>query len=158
MVKEDWPQVAAIYQEGLDTGIATFETVVPDWETWDKTHLEVCRLVAVNDGLILGWAALSKVSNRQVYRGVAEVSIYIGKSARGRKVGQQLLENLIVKSEEAGFWTLQSGIFPENKASLMLHEKMGFRIIGYRERVAVRNGKWYDNCLLERRSPIIGVE
>ncbi len=157
LIKDDWSDVAAIYQEGLDTGVATFETIVPTWEQWDVSHIPKCRLVAEIENEVIGWAALSPVSKRPVYKGVAEVSVYIASSARGLKVGQQLLARLINQSEDAGFWTLQAGIFSKNKASIALHKKMGFRMIGFREKVACRNGKWHDNCLLERRSTVVGV-
>lgn len=158
LIKADWPAVAAIYKEGLDTEVATFETKIPSWKQWDSSHISDCRLVAENENIICGWAALSPASRRIVYKGVAEVSIYIAASARGLKVGQRLLSRLISESEKAGFWTLQAGVFPENKASIALHQKMGFRMIGFRERIASRNGKWHDNCLLERRSKIRGID
>jgi len=144
MLRKDWPMVSAIYKEGLDTRIATFETEVPSWEKWDASHISSCRFVADNEDSILGWTALSQVSKREVYKGVAEVSIYIEANSRGSKVGQ-------------GCWTLQAGIFPENEPSILLHQKMGFRMIGFREKVASRNGKWHDNCLLERRSKTVGI-
>ena len=158
MTSEHWPEVARIYREGLDTGIATFETTVPSWEDWDRGHLEICRFVALNEGEVLGWAALSKVSSRCVYGGVAEVSLYVGSRFRGQGVGRALLERLIVESENEGYWTLQSGIFPENQASIALHEKAGFRKIGIRERIGKRNGEWKDNLLMERRSQRVGMD
>ncbi|WP_262886651.1 GNAT family N-acetyltransferase [Spongiivirga citrea] len=158
LTKDDWSAVAAIYKEGLDTEVATFETEIPSWEQWDVAHISSCRLVAEKENMICGWAALSPVSRRKAYKGVAEVSIYIAASGRGLKVGQRLLYRLISESEKAGFWTLQAGIFSENKVSIALHQKMGFRMIGFREKVASRNGKWHDNCLLERRSKIIGIK
>ncbi|WP_088340280.1 GNAT family N-acetyltransferase [Robiginitalea sediminis] len=157
MFPKDWPEVSRIYAEGMATGVATFETQVPSYEAWDAAHLPNCRLVAEATGAIAGWAALSPVSGRCVYGGVAEVSIYIGEAFRGQGVGMQLMNSLIRESEASGFWTLQSGIFPENAASIRLHEKAGFRRIGYRERIGQRNGVWTDNVLFERRSSRIGI-
>ncbi|MBN1995191.1 MAG: N-acetyltransferase [Anaerolineae bacterium] len=154
---EDWPTVQAIYREGLDTGQATFETKVPDWAAWDKNHLPDCRLVAKSNGLVVGWAALSPVSRRFVYRGVAEVSIYLAAAARGQGIGKALLQALIAESERAGIWTLQAGIFPENIASLTLHQACGFREVGVRERIGQMNGVWRDVVLLERRSKVAGI-
>lgn len=153
----DWPAVAQIYKEGIATGIATFETEIPTYEQWDRGHLKSCRLVAIDKHSILGWAALSAVSGRCVYGGVAEVSVYIAQHSRGRGVGKLLLEELISQSEQEGLWTLQSGIFPQNDASIKLHEKVGFRPIGKRERIGKLKGIWYDNLLFERRSKIVGV-
>ncbi|PXX30717.1 GNAT family N-acetyltransferase [Arenibacter sp. ARW7G5Y1] len=158
MKNSDWPSVAEIYRQGMDTGFATFEKVVPSFEVWDAAHLEAGRLVAAKGETILGWAALSPVSSRCVYGGVAEVSVYIGQGSRGQGVGKLLIQQLIVESEKAGLWTLQSGIFPENKGSVELHRKMGFRFIGKRERVGKRDNVWKDNLLFERRSTIIGVD
>ena len=152
----DWPAVSGIYAEGIATGIATFEKVVPDFENWDKNHLSTCRLVAVKEQKVLGWAALSPVSGRCVYGGVAEVSVYIGKKFRGLGIGKLLLNNLIEQSETAGLWTLQAGIFPENKGSIKLHEKLGFRRIGHRERIGQLDGIWKDNVIFERRSKKVG--
>ena len=152
----DWPMVAQIYKEGIDTGIATFEQNIPQWEQWDVNHIKSCRLVARYDGQVLGWAALSPVSSRCVYGGVAEVSVYVANNARGKKVGEQLLRELIAESEKQGYWTLQSGIFPENTASIGLHKKCGFRKIGFRERIARQNGVWKDNILMEKRSEKTG--
>lgn len=152
MDPEDWPEVARIYGEGIATGNATFETTAPGWETWDRNHSDDCRLVAVLDDAIAGWAALSPVSGRYVYRGVAEVSVYVSSSARGRGIGSALLGALAVASEEAGYWTLQTSIFPENAASISLHEKHGFRIVGTRERIGQHNGTWRDTVFMERRS------
>ncbi len=157
MIAADWEQVASIYAEGMATGFATFETKVPSYEQWDGNHLNHCRLVAINDQHIVGWAALSPVSGRCVYGGVAEVSVYVGAKSRGLGVGKLLLERLIQESEKEGYWTLQSGIFPENTGSILLHEKMGFRKIGYRERVAQLHGVWKDNVLFERRSTTVGI-
>ena len=156
MRSSDLSAVAEIYKEGIATGMATFETEIPSWKQWDENHIDSCRLVATNQGQILGWAALSGVSSRCVYGGVAEVSVYVAAMARGNKVGEQLLKKLITDSEKQGYWTLQSGIFPENFASIKLHEKLGFRKIGYRERIAQLSGVWKDNILMEKRSETIG--
>lgn len=152
----DYAQIAAIYQSGIDTGTATFETRVPDWNTWQATHLEAGRIAAFENGQMLGWAALTAVSGRCVYAGVAEVSVYIHPQARGKGVGTLLLEHLVQESEKLGFWTLQSGIFEENAASIRLHEKCGFRIVGYRERIGQIGGVWKNNLILERRSKTVG--
>lgn len=158
MIEADWPKVSEIYADGIATGYATFETTIPSYSDWDKAHLEQCRLVAWEKEDILGWAALSPVSSRCVYGGVAEISVYIGKKFRGSGLGALLMQTLIQQSEEMGLWTLQSGIFPENQGSVKLHEKMGFRYIGRRERVGKLNGHWKDNLLFERRSKIVGVD
>ena len=156
MRPHDWDVVRAIYIEGIATGNSTFEQTAPDWQTWDQGHLPSCRLVA-RGGEILGWTALSPVSHRQVYAGVAEFSIYVAERARGRGIGAALLKALIEVSEREGIWTLQSGIFPENTASLELCRRFGFRVVGTRERVGNMNGRWRDVVLLERRSAIAGV-
>jgi phosphinothricin acetyltransferase len=157
MTVQDWPQVRHIYQEGLATGNATFETQAPEWEAWDAKHLPTCRLIARQGETILGWAALSPVSSRAVYAGVAEVSIYVGASARGQGVGHRLLRALIAESEGNGIWTLQASIFPENVASIQLHLRHGFRQLGRRERIAQLHGMWRDTVILERRSSTVGV-
>ena len=157
MLPSDWPTVAKIYEEGIQTEIATFETQAPSYEDWDKAHERSCRLVAKKESTTMGWAALSRVSSRCVYEGVGEVSIYIGQAYRGQGVGLELLKALINESEAAGFWTLQSGIFPENMSSIKLHERAGFRFLGKRERIAKSNGIWKDNLLFEKRSTRIGV-
>jgi phosphinothricin acetyltransferase len=157
LVPSDWRQVRAIYSEGIQTRNATFETAVPDWETWDSDHLQDCRLVVVEDDRVLGWAALAPVSDRCVHGGVAEVSVYVAVSGRGRGVGSTLLERLVESSEEAGLWTLQAGIFPENEASIALHERFGFRRVGTREKLGQMDGVWRDVILLERRSRRVGV-
>jgi len=157
MTGSDWSAISRIYAEGIATGFATFETEIPNYETWDTAHMETCRIVALENKNILGWAALSPVSTRCVYGGVAEVSVYVGKKARGQGVGKLLMKTLIDKSEKDGIWTLQSGIFPENKGSIKLHEQMGFRYIGKRERVGKLNEVWKDNLLFERRSEVVGV-
>ncbi len=153
--KIDWPIISAIYQEGIHTGIATFETKVPIWDTWDASHIKSCRLKAVSGDKIIGWAALSPTSKREVYKGVAEVSIYITSKFQNLGIGKLLLSRLISASEARGFWTLQAGIFSENKASIAVHKSLGFREIGYREKVGKLNDIWYDNTILERRSKII---
>ena len=158
MDSSDWNQVSNIYKEGIETGMATFETIVPSYERWDGSHLKNCRFVAIYNNEIAGWAALSAVSGRHVYRGVAEVSVYIGKEYRGLGIGKALMQHLILESEKEGYWTLQSGIFPTNTPSINLHEKVGFRKIGYRERVAQLHDVWIDNVLFERRSKVIGTE
>jgi L-amino acid N-acyltransferase YncA len=148
----DWPAVCAIYAEGIATGNATFETQVPEWDVWDANHLPHCRLVACEADCIVGWAALSPVSRRAVYAGVAEVSVYVAETARGRGVGKALLQTLVEAADEAGIWTLQGSIFPENIASLALHQACGFRIVGHHERIGQMNGVWRDTILVERRS------
>jgi phosphinothricin acetyltransferase len=154
---EDWPAVRAIYEEGIATGNATFETQVPAWEDWDANHLQDCRLVARKDGQVVGWGALSPVSGRCVYAGVAEVSVYVAAAARGQGIGKRLLQALIEVSERRGIWTLQAGIFPENEASIALHERCGFRKVGTRARLGQLRGVWRDVVLLERRSETVGV-
>jgi L-amino acid N-acyltransferase YncA len=153
----DWFAVRAIYVQGIATGIATFQTEAPDWEAWDAGHLRACRIVAADAGRVVGWAALSPVSSRPCYAGVAEVTIYVAEAARGRGVGRCLMERLIAESEQHGFWTLQAVIFPENAASLALHARHGFRQVGRRERIAQLNGRWHDVLLLERRSAVVGI-
>jgi len=153
---EDWEQVRAIYVEGIATGHATFETGAPPWEKWDSDHLARARLVARDGPAILGWAALSPVSGRCVYAGVAEVSVYVAAAARNRGVGRALLHGLIRASEEEGIWTLQAGVFPENASSLALHRRCGFREVGRRERLGMLGDTWRDVILLERRSRTIG--
>lgn len=156
MKAEDWGAVQSIYREGIATGDATFEMETPEWEEWDKKHLNDCRIVARKDGQVAGWAALSPVSSRCVYAGVAEVSIYVTASARGVGIGKTLLRTLIEESERKGIWTLQAGIFPENEASIALHKAYGFREVGYRERIGKMNGIWRDVILFERRSEVAG--
>ena len=157
MIPGDWPEVARIYNEGIATGCATFETRIPAWKDWDQNHLPFGRLVSAEGETLLGWAALSPVSSRCVYGGVAEVSVYVGQDARGRGIGESLLRSLIEESERNGIWTLQSGIFPENLPSIRLHDNTGFRRIGYRERIGCLNGVWKDNVLYERRSHRVGT-
>ena len=157
MRPEDWDAVRAIYLEGIATGNSTFEQSAPDWEAWDQGHLSSCRLVARVGREILGWTALSPISRRQVYAGVAEFSIYVAERARGRGIGAALLKALIEASEREGVWMLQSGIFPENTASLELCRRFGFRAVGTRERIGCMAGRWRDVVLLERRSAVTGV-
>ncbi len=154
----DWIRVAEIYKEGIETGNATFQQSIPTWEDWNKGHISVCRIVAEVNHDIVGWAALSAVSSRAVYAGVAEISVYVGNKYRGQQIGTKLLEAIIVESEANSFWTLQSGIFPENKSSIAIHIKQGFREIGYREKVAKMNQMWRDTILMERRSTVAGIE
>jgi phosphinothricin acetyltransferase len=148
----DWEQVRAIYLEGIKSGNSTFETDAPPWERWDQEHHQFARLLMRDADRILGWAALAPVSKREVYSGVAEVTVYVTESARGRGFGRALLEALIAESERNGIWTLQASIFPENTASVKLHLRCGFREVGRRERIAVLNGVWRDTLLFERRS------
>lgn len=151
-----WPVVRAIYEAGIATGNATFEQEPPTWEEWDARHLAAPRLVALAGGEVVAFAALSPYSGRAVYRGVAEVSIYVAVAARGQGVGRRLLGEIVQRSEAAGIWTLQAGIFPENRASLALHAACGFREVGRRERLGWMNGAWRDVMLLERRSAVAG--
>jgi len=158
LLPNDWPVVRDIYAQGIATGQATLETSPPEWEVWDQSHVANLRYIAISDsGDVAGWAALTPVSGRCVYAGVAEVSIYIAEAFRGQKIGDLLLKHLIIESEGKGYWTLQAGIFPENPASIRLHEKNGFRIIGYREKIGKMKGAWRDVNLLERRSKTIGI-
>ncbi len=152
----DWPAVAEIYAEGIATGNATFETEVPTWPQWDAAHLAGHRLVAELDRRVAGWAAVSPVSTRSAYAGVVEHSVYVAGTARGQGVGRRLLATLIESTERDGIWTLQSGTFPENEASLALHRAAGFRVLGVRERPGRLDGRWRDVVVLERRSTIAG--
>jgi L-amino acid N-acyltransferase YncA len=158
MTAADWPAVRTIYEEGIATGDATFETRAPAWAAWDSAHLDDHRFVArADDGTVLGWTAVSPYSRRAVYAGVVEESVYVAAGARGQGVGRALLEALIASTEAAGIWTLQAGIQAENAASLALHERMGFRRVGMRERLGRdASGRWRDVWLLERRSPTVG--
>ena len=156
MTFNDWPAVRQIFAEGIATGDATFETEIPEWEQWDASHLPTCRLVAREGEQVWGWAALSPVSPRKVYAGVAEVSIYVAAPARGRGLGRLLLQTLIAKSEEHGLWTLQAGIFPENAPSIALHKACGFREVGRRHRLGKLGNRWRDVLLLERGSARVG--
>jgi phosphinothricin acetyltransferase len=156
MAEQDWGAVRRIYAEGIATGNATFETAVPEWEQWNAGHLQVCRLIARSSEEVLGWAALSPVSKRAVYAGVAEVSIYVAEYARWKGIGSALLGALIEASEREGIWMLQAGIFPENVASIELHKRHGFRLVGTREQIGRIEGCWRDVALMERRSRVIG--
>jgi L-amino acid N-acyltransferase YncA len=157
LAERDWPAVRSIFEEGIATGQATFETEAPSWEAWDGAHLSEPRLVAEDDGEVVGWAALSPYSARPVYGGVAEESVYVAEQARGHGVGRALLEALIERSEQAGIWTLEAGVFPENRASVTLHLSCGFRLVGVRERIGrMAGGEWRDVLLLERRSEVAG--
>lgn len=158
MQPNDWPDVREIYLEGIATGHATFQQEAPSWEEWNNGHLIDCRIVARVEENVVGWAALSSVSSRCVYEGVAEVSVYVSQRSRGKGLGNKLLKSLIEASEQSGIWTLQSGIFPENTLSLTLHIKNGFREVGHRERIGKMDGVWRDVILLERRSRIVGVD
>lgn len=157
MVGDDWPEVRRIYAEGIATGVATFDSEIPEWEEWSARHLPAARLIAERGGEIIGWAALMPVSARGCYRGVAEVSVYVGDGARRTGAGRALLEALATASETAGIWTLFSSIQADNPASVALHEQCGFRMIGRRERLAQRNGVWQDTFNMERRSRVVGV-
>ncbi|MEP6706525.1 MAG: N-acetyltransferase family protein [Pyrinomonadaceae bacterium] len=152
----DWEQVRGIYLEGIASGQATFETAAPGHERWESSHLPFARLVARDGEIVKGWAALSPVSSRSAYAGVAETSVYVGELYRGNGIGRRLLESLISESEKNGIWTLQAVVFPENNASVALHEHLGFREVGTRKRIARLNGVWRDTVLLERRSNVVG--
>jgi phosphinothricin acetyltransferase len=157
MATSDWDAVQSIYQQGIATGNATFENEIPGWEQFDRTYLKECRFVAKKNDKVIGWCALSPVSRRRAYGGVAEVSIYIAASARGRGIGGHMLQHLIRASEDIGIWTLQAGIFPENGASIRIHKKYGFREVGVRERIGTLDGVWRDVVLMERRSQVAGL-
>ena len=156
MTPDDWPAVEAIYVEGIATRNATFETAPPTWEEFDAGRLPDHRLVATEGDEVVGWAALSPTSTRLCYAGVVEHSVYVAEGARGRGVGRALLEALIGSAEAAGLWTIETGIFPENAASLALHERVGFRVVGRRERIGQLDGVWRDTIMLERRSQRVG--
>lgn len=157
LTENDWPRVREIYLAGIATGNATFETDAPEWKEWDAKHLRFARLVAIVEGEIKGWAALSLVSTREVYRGVAENSVYVAPSMQGLGIGRLLLERLIADAEANGIWTLQTSIFPENVASIQLHRSCGFREVGHRERIAQLNGVWRNTIFMERRSSCVGA-
>lgn len=158
MKSSDWEHVKNIYLEGINTGIATFQTEAPTWENWDKVHLQICRLVARSANGILGWIALSPTSGRDCYKGVVEVSVYVSEKNKGQGVGTTLLSNVIKQSEENGIWSLYCAIIRENNRSLTLHKKCGFREIGIREKIAkMSNGVWHDVVLMERRSKMAGI-
>jgi L-amino acid N-acyltransferase YncA len=158
MHDDDAQAVLAIYAEGIEDGLATFETQIPAWDEWDEHHLQECRLVAESDGAVIGWVALSPVSSRACYRGVGEVSVYVARSERGRGVGRALLKALVRESEGAGFWTLQGTTLEDNTASLRVQADCGFRVVGRRERVGQLDGRWRSTIVTERRSPVVGVE
>lgn len=157
MIPADAPRILDIFRQGIETGNATFDQEVPTWEKWDESFFGVCRWVITNNSEVVGWAALKPVSSRVCFKGVAEVSIYVDNGFQGKGVGTLLMKKLILDSEEQGFWTLQSGIFPENKGSIALHQKLGFRIVGRREKFGLFNGVWRDIFLLERRSQVVCV-
>lgn len=157
LAASDWPAVRTIYEAGIATGVATFETQTPEWAAWDAGHRADCRLAAVRDGQVIGWAALSPVSKRVVYAGVAEVGIYVAPAFQRQGVGTQILQALIMASEEAGIWTLQSRIIAANTASLRLHVGCGFREVGIQERIGKLHGVWHDTIMLERRSSRVGL-
>ncbi len=157
IIPEHYAQIEAIYLQGIASGYATFQTTAPTWQEWDKGHLPFCRIAAVLGNDIVGWIALSPVSARQVYKGVAEISIYVAAMQRGKGIGKTLMLAAIKESEDNGIWTLQSGIFKENRSSIQLHLRCGFREIGYREKVGCIDGVWKDNVIMERRSNIIGI-
>jgi L-amino acid N-acyltransferase YncA len=156
LVPDDWPAVEAIWADGIVTRSATFETETPSWVTFDGTRHPGHRLVAAVDGEIVGWAALAPVSRRPCYLGVAEDSVYVASTARGQGVGRALMAALVAGADAGGIWTIQTSVFPENVASLALHERVGFRIVGRRERIAQLDGVWRDTLFLERRSPAVG--
>ena len=158
MSEAHWAAVREIYAQGIATRNATFETALPDWAEWDARHLSMCRLVALRGDEVVGWAALSAVSSREVYRGVAEVSVYVADGAQGKGIGSALLSALVAESERNGIWTLQGATIAENKASLALQERCGFRVIGRRERIGKLAGIWHDTILTERRSKKVGIE
>ena len=153
--REDWPAVKAIYEQGIAGGDATFETEAASWDDWNHAHLEGHRLVALQEGELVGWAALAPVSGRCVYEGVTEDSVYVADAAQGRGVGRALLDELIAGAERDGIWTIEAGIFPENQASIELHRRCGFRVVGVRERLGRHHGSWRDVVLMERRSEVI---
>jgi L-amino acid N-acyltransferase YncA len=157
LLPEHWDAVREIFLQGVSTNFATFETQAPTWEAWDRGHLSNLRSVLLQDGQLAGWVALSPVSGRCVYAGVTEVSLYVHEDFRVKGIGTLLLQRLIDESEQAGIWTLQSGIFPENAASIALHEKLGFRKVGYREKIGKLHGVWRDTILMERRSKLVGT-
>ena len=158
LLPEHWPAVRSIYEEGRNTGNATFQQAAPDWEEWNSSHLSHSRIVAFVDNEIAGWAALTPVSGRCVYAGVGEVSVYVAEKFRGQKIGNVLLQELIKQSEQNNIWTLQAGIFPENKGSIKIQEANSFRIVGYREKIGQMNGVWRNTVLVERRSIVVGTK
>lgn len=157
LTETHYPIVKQIYEQGLASGISTFQTSAPEWSEWNASHLTDCRIIGIENDAIVGWAALTPVSGRCVYAGVAEVSVYVDEQYRGKGYGSKLLQALITESETHNLWTLQAGIFPENNASIRIHEAAGFRKVGYRERIGKLKGVWRDTILLERRSAIVGL-
>jgi len=155
--KQNYSEVCKIYEDGIHTGLATFETEIPDWNNWNNAHLPFARIALTNKKIILGWAALKSVSKRSVYKGVAEISVYVATKENGKGLGTKLLKSLIEISEANGIWTLQASIMDANKASIQIHLNCGFRVIGFREKIGKLNGNWLNNTLLERRSKIIGI-
>ncbi len=158
VLDQDWEAIKSIYEEGIQTGNATFQLEAPTKENWYNSHVQDCSIVCIEDDSVVGWASLSMVSSRSVYSGVAEISVYVKHSVRGQGVGSVLIDELIKRSEDKGFWTLQAGIFPENEASIRLHLKHGFHEVGRRARLGKLKEKWRDVLLLERRSKIVGIE
>ncbi|WP_372751467.1 N-acetyltransferase family protein [Labilibaculum sp.] len=158
MTKESWADVARIYEMGIATKNATFQNEIPDWDSWNKAHSKHCRLVGLVNGKIVVWAALSPISSRPVYAGVAELSVYVDSAYRGKGLGHKMMDAIIKESEEKGIWTLQSGVFPENTGSINLHHKHGFSTIGIKKRIGKMEGKWRDVALLERRSTVVGID
>ena len=158
LVGSDWPVVAEIYRQGIAAGDATFETEVPSWDVWDAKRHSKCRIVAEYNGVVTGFAAITSVSEREVYAGVAEVMVYVAEQARGHGIGGRLMKELVECTETEGVWTLQASIFPENVASLKAHERVGFRVLGTRERIArFHDGRWRDTVVVERRSRVVGL-
>ncbi len=159
MRADDWPAVREIYLQGIATGEATFERAAPDWEAWDAQRYAHCRIVAERGGTVIGFACISPTSNRDVYAGVGEVMVYVGDGSRGEGTGGLLMRALVHETECAGIWTLQAGIFPENVASIRAHERVGFRVVGTRERIGrFHDGRWRDTVLMERRSALVGLD
>lgn len=157
LTEQHYPAVKKIYEQGLATGNSTFQTSAPDWKEWDVSHISNCRIVGIENDQVVGWAALTPVSGRCVYAGVAEVSVYVDERFRGRGYGKALLDALIQTSEKSNLWTLQAGIFPENVSSIRIHEALGFRNVGFREKIGKLNGVWRNTVLLERRSDKVGI-
>jgi L-amino acid N-acyltransferase YncA len=157
LIQQHYPSVKKIYEQGLATGNSTFQTSAPEWEEWDNSHVANCRIVGIENEAVIGWAALTPVSGRCVYAGVAEVSVYVAESFRGKGYGTTLLDALIQESEKNNLWTLQAGIFPENVSSIKMHQTLGFREVGYREKIGQLKDVWRDTVLLERRSNKVGI-
>lgn len=157
LIEQHYPAVKKIYEQGTATGNSTFQTSAPDWKEWDSSHVSNCRIVGIENNEVVGWAALTPVSGRCVYAGVAEVSVYVDENFRGKGYGKTLLDALIQESETNNLWTLQAGIFPENVSSIRIHEALGFRQVGYREKIGQLKGIWRNTVLLERRSTKVGI-